>query len=82
MHFLMYYIEVIVPPEDDAFTAPDPKKRKLDVQLAGWFASSVIYLVVLITYCLAEFIAFILRVGVVYPAYTILANHIHCTNVP
>ena len=32
--------------------------------------------------CLAEFIAFILRVGVVYPAYTILANHIHCTNIP
>ena len=50
MHLLMYYIiEVIVPPEDDDFTAPDPKKRKLDVQLAGWFASSVIYLVVLIT---------------------------------
>ena len=45
----IYIIEVIVPPEDDDFTAPDPKKRKLDVQLAGWFASSVIYLVVLIT---------------------------------
>ena len=30
----------------------------------------------------SEFIAFILRVGMVYPAYTILANHIHCTNVP
>ena len=37
----IYIIEVIVPPEDDGFTAPDPKKRKLDVQLAGWFASSV-----------------------------------------
>ena len=37
----IYIIEVIVPPEDDNFTAPDPKKRKLDVQLAGWFASSV-----------------------------------------
>ena len=42
----IYIIEVIVPPEDDDFTA---LKRKLDVQLAGWFASSVIYLAVLIT---------------------------------
>ena len=45
----IYIIEVIAPPEDDDFTAPDPKKRKPDVQLAGWFASSVMCLVVLIT---------------------------------
>ena len=35
----IYIIEVIVPGEDDDITAPDPKKRKLDVQLAGWFTS-------------------------------------------
>ena len=43
----IYIIDVVVPPEDDDITAPGPKKRKLDVQLAGTFASSVMCLVVL-----------------------------------
>ena len=41
---------MVVPTKDDDITAPDPKKRKLDVQLAGRFASSVMCLVALMTY--------------------------------
>ena len=42
MYLPIYIIEVVVPPKNDDITAPDPKKRKLDVQLAGRFTSSII----------------------------------------
>ena len=47
MYLPIYIIEVMVPPKDDDITVPDLKKRKLDVQLAGWFALSVMCLVIL-----------------------------------